>query len=331
MGEIIICAENLTKEYKVKNTDEGTLFQRLFHGAGKHSVEALKEVSFTINEGEFVGLVGSNGAGKSTLVKLMTGILYPTNGKLRVFGRDPFRQRNRNNKEIGVVFGQRSQLKWDLSPLDSFRLLKVIYQIDSEVFENNIKIFKELFEMESFIRHPVRTLSLGQRMRCEIAAAFLHNPSIVFLDEPTIGLDVFSKDAISRFLNLIREQRRTTVILTTHDLEEMQVVCDRAIVLDDGKILLQESIEELLKHYNQNKKIIFSTKNEEVNFNFDYEDITVTKKAYCLEVNNVARDQLSSLINKVVSENEVMDISIEETDFTGIIKLLLGKEKEEVC
>lgn len=328
MGDTIIYAKNLSKEYKVKNTEEGTFLRRLFRGAGKHSVQALKEVSFSISEGEFVGLIGNNGAGKSTLVKLMTGILYPTDGELRVFGRDPFGQRNKNNREIGVVFGQRSQLKWDLSPLDSFRLLKVIYQIDSDVFENNIKSFKELFDMESFLGHPVRTLSLGQRMRCEIAAAFLHNPRIVFLDEPTIGLDVFSKDAIARFLNVMRDERKTTVILTTHDLEEMQEICDRAIILDEGKILLQENIDALLKNYNQKKKIIFSTKNEQISFHSVKEGILLTEKPYCLEVDNIAHDEIPLLIQAVVSQNDVVDISIEETDFTGIIKLLLGKGKE---
>lgn len=257
MDNRIIYAKNLSKEYRVKNTEEGNLFRRLLKGAGKRSVQALRDVSFSISEGEFVGLIGNNGAGKSTLVKLMTGILYPTGGELKVFGRDPFSQRNKNSREIGVVFGQRSQLKWDLSALDSFRLLKVIYEIDTDVFENNVRSFRKLFDMDEFIGHPVRTLSLGQRMRCEIAAAFLHNPRIVFLDEPTIGLDVFSKDAIARFLNRMREEQKTTVILTTHDLEEMKEICDRAIILDEGRILFDEGIKTILKNYNQRKKIIF--------------------------------------------------------------------------
>ncbi|MDE7211941.1 MAG: ATP-binding cassette domain-containing protein [Lachnospiraceae bacterium] len=331
MDDKVIYAKNLSKEYKVKNTEEGSFFRRLFCGAGKHSVQALKEVSFSISEGEFVGLIGNNGAGKSTLVKLMTGILYPTGGELRIFGRDPFKERNKNNQEIGVVFGQRSQLKWDLSPLDSFRLLKVIYQIDSSVFEHNIKLFKELFDMEAFIGHPVRTLSLGQRMRCEIAAAFLHNPRIVFLDEPTIGLDVFSKDAIARFLNVMRKERKTTVILTTHDLEEMQEICDRAIILDEGKILLEEGIDALLRNYNQNKKIIFSTKNEKVCVEGGWGGLSLAEKPYQLVVDNVAHDQLPLLINAVVSKNDVVDISIEEMDFTSIIKLLLGEGKTGAC
>ena len=246
MYKNLIEANSLVKEYKVKNTEDGNVFTRLFKGAGKQTVEALKGVTFSVSEGEFVGLVGNNGAGKSTLVKLMTGILYPGGGTLRVLGRDPFLNREQNSRELGVVFGQRSQLKWDLSPMDSFRLLKMIYRIDSARFVQNVALFEELFDMGGFIGHPVRTLSLGQRMRCEIAAAFLHNPRVVFLDEPTIGLDVFSKEAIANFLHVMREKEKVTVILTTHDLEEMGKICDRAIILDRGEILLEEKIDTLV-------------------------------------------------------------------------------------
>lgn len=269
MYKNLIEANSLVKEYKVKNTEDGNVFTRLFKGAGKQTVEALKGVTFSVSEGEFVGLVGNNGAGKSTLVKLMTGILYPGGGTLRVLGRDPFLNREQNSRELGVVFGQRSQLKWDLSPMDSFRLLKMIYRIDSARFVQNVALFEELFDMGGFIGHPVRTLSLGQRMRCEIAAAFLHNPRVVFLDEPTIGLDVFSKEAIANFLHVMREKEKVTVILTTHDLEEMGKICDRAIILDRGEILLEEKIDTLLKGYNQNRKVVFSTKNEKVQFEWE--------------------------------------------------------------
>ncbi len=322
MSGNLIEANSLVKEYQVKNTEEGNFFQRILKGVGRHSVRALNGISFSIAEGEFIGLIGNNGAGKSTLVKLMTGILYPTGGTLRVLGRDPFAQRNKNNWELGVVFGQRSQLKWDLSAMDSFRLLRTIYQIDSSCYRKNLDRFIELFDMGEFIGQPVRTLSLGQRMRCEIAATFLHNPRVVFLDEPTIGLDVFSKDAIAQFLNVMREEEKVTVILTTHDLEEMRRICDRVIVLDRGEILLEQKIDELLKNYNQKKKIIFSGKNEEFCFSIK-SDFKVTKKPYYLEVDNVPGDELPAVIRMVVSENNVADINIEEASFTDVIKSLL--------
>ena len=331
MDKNLIEANSLVKEYKVKNTEDGNVFTRLFKGAGKQTVEALKGVTFSVSEGEFVGLVGNNGAGKSTLVKLMTGILYPGGGTLRVLGRDPFLNREQNSRELGVVFGQRSQLKWDLSPMDSFRLLKMIYQIDSARFFQNVALFEELFDMGGFIGHPVRTLSLGQRMRCEIAAAFLHNPRVVFLDEPTIGLDVFSKEAIANFLHVMREKEKVTVILTTHDLEEMGKICDRAIILDRGEILLEEKIDTLLKGYNQNRKVVFSTKNEKVQFEWEEEGITVTKESYRLTVDNVANNRLTALIAYVVSANDVVDMEILEASFTDVIKALLKEGGRAAC
>lgn len=331
MDKNLIEANSLVKEYKVKNTEDGNVFTRLFKGAGKQTVEALKGVTFSVSEGEFVGLVGNNGAGKSTLVKLMTGILYPGGGTLRVLGRDPFLNREQNSRELGVVFGQRSQLKWDLSPMDSFRLLKMIYRIDSARFVQNVALFEELFDMGGFIGHPVRTLSLGQRMRCEIAAAFLHNPRVVFLDEPTIGLDVFSKEAIANFLHVMREKEKVTVILTTHDLEEMGKICDRAIILDRGEILLEEKIDTLLKGYNQNRKVVFSTKNEKVQFEWEEEGITVTKESYRLTVDNVANNRLTALIAYVVSANDVVDMEILEASFTDVIKALLKEGGRAAC
>ncbi len=331
MYKNLIEANSLVKEYKVKNTEDGNVFTRLFKGAGKQTVEALKGVTFSVSEGEFVGLVGNNGAGKSTLVKLMTGILYPGGGTLRVLGRDPFLNREQNSRELGVVFGQRSQLKWDLSPMDSFRLLKMIYRIDSARFVQNVALFEELFDMGGFIGHPVRTLSLGQRMRCEIAAAFLHNPRVVFLDEPTIGLDVFSKEAIANFLHVMREKEKVTVILTTHDLEEMGKICDRAIILDRGEILLEEKIDTLLKGYNQNRKVVFSTKNEKVQFEWEEEGITVTKESYRLTVDNVANNRLTALIAYVVSANDVVDMEILEASFTDVIKALLKEGGRAAC
>lgn len=327
MNNYIIKTENLSKNYNIRITEGSSFFKRLISKKTYKTVEALRDISLNINKGEFVGLIGNNGAGKSTLVKLLTGILYPTEGMVRVLGRDPFKDRVKNNKDIGVVFGQRSQLKWDLSPIDSYLLLKEIYQIDDEVFKKNIDTFINLFEMQDIINCPVRTLSLGQRMRCEIASAFLHNPKIVFLDEPTIGLDVFSKDAISEFLNKMKQLHDTTVILTTHDLEEMHDICDRTIVISEGQILLEDKIDNLMQIHNSKKRLIFTTKNKEINFPYKGIYSNCLIESHSLVFNDVNKEEIQDLIEKVMKFNDVIDMNIEKVNFTDIIKKLLSNER----
>lgn len=208
-------------------------------------VSAVDDISFSIDSGEAVGYLGPNGAGKSTMIKMLTGILVPSGGDVRVLGRTPHLNRARNALEIGVVFGQRSQLWWDLPVMDSFKLHKAIYAIDDARFGANIAELSALLELESFINRPVRQLSLGQRMRAEIVMALLHDPKILFLDEPTIGLDVVAKDVVRRFLATVNKHKGVTIILTTHDLQDIEQICPRLIMVDRGRLLFDGELQRL--------------------------------------------------------------------------------------
>jgi len=217
-----------------------TLFSRDFT-----EVRAVEDISFAIAPGEAVGYLGPNGAGKSTMIKMMTGILVPTAGQMTVLGRTPHLERMTNAAEIGVVFGQRSQLWWDLPVRDSFELNRRIYDIADQRYADNLAYLTRMLVMAPFIDRPVRQLSLGQRMRAEIAMALLHDPKILFLDEPTIGLDVVAKDAVRKFLSEINRERGVTIILTTHDLQDIEEICPRLVMVDDGKLLFDGDLGRL--------------------------------------------------------------------------------------
>lgn len=208
-------------------------------------VVAVDGVSFRIGQGEAVGYLGPNGAGKSTMIKMMTGILVPSGGDVRVFGRTPHEHRVANAREIGVVFGQRSQLWWDLPVMDSFLLHQRIYRIEEDRFQRNLERFSALLNLTPFLDRAVRQLSLGQRMRSEIVMALLHDPKVLFLDEPTIGLDVVAKDAVRKFLAEVNRERGTTIILTTHDLVDIEEICPRLIMVDEGKLLFDGELKNL--------------------------------------------------------------------------------------
>lgn len=326
INDSVIDVKNVSKTYKVKVKSDKKFLERIFGPKTYKNVLAINEVSLSIKRGEFVGLVGNNGAGKSTLVKMLTGILYNSSGEISVLGNNPYKKRIENNKRMSVVFGQRTQLRWDLSPLDSFRLLKVIYDIDDKVYAENLKKFIELFEMDTFIEQPVRTLSLGQKMKCEITAAFLHNPEIVLLDEPTIGLDIFSKDAIIGFLNEMKKNREVTILLTTHDMNEISQVCDRAVFLEKGKIILDENINRLMEINVSKRDITIMTQNKtpikiqnDLGLSVDYGD-------HKIEFKQVDNDKIFSAIAACMENNQIKDITIEKESFTDIVKKIYQSE-----
>jgi ABC-2 type transport system ATP-binding protein len=248
--------KGISKSFKIAKRGAGldkavkSLFKREYE-----VIKALDDVSFTINEGEMVGYIGPNGAGKSTTIKIMSGILNPDKGKCIINGRTPWKDRINHVKEIGVVFGQRSQLWWDVPVADSFELLKDIYKIPDKKFKSNKDMLTDMLNIKEIIKVPTRQLSLGQRMRCEIAASLLHDPKILFLDEPTIGLDAVSKIAVRDFIRNINRENKTTVILTTHDTQDIEALTKRIILIGKGRVLLDGNLEDLKHKFNKIRTI----------------------------------------------------------------------------
>ena len=248
--------KHINKTFRVARRNAGLseAMRSLFHKEYT-LVHALNDVSFRIGEGEMVGYIGPNGAGKSSTIKVMSGILTPDSGECIINGHIPWKERKAHVKEIGVVFGQRSQLWWDVPVIDSFELLRDVYAVDDAAYRHNLDEMTELLNLSELLRTPARQLSLGQRMRCELAASLLHDPKILFLDEPTIGLDAVSKVAVRDFIRRINAERKTTVILTTHDMQDIEAIAERILLIGRGRILLDGSLAELQKRYSRMKRI----------------------------------------------------------------------------
>jgi ABC-2 type transport system ATP-binding protein len=292
-----------------------TLFSR-------ESVErvAVEGVTMSLDEGELVGYIGPNGAGKSTTIKMLTGILVPTSGRVRVAGLVPFEERKRNARNIGVVFGQRSQLYWDLPLVESFELLRAIYAVPQATYRKNLAEFTELLEMSDFMQTPVRQLSLGQRMRGDFAAAMLHDPRIVYLDEPTIGLDVVAKEAIRTFVARINAERGTTIVLTTHDLADVERLCRRIVLIDDGRLIYDGSIEHIKDQYGTHRTLVVTLSEAAPDFavpGADLEARTGDLVRLRFDRKTISADQL---IRRVTERYCVSDVSIEEPELESIIR-----------
>jgi len=256
--------ENVSKEFKITKREPGVLgaVKSMFHR--EYTVKkAVDDITFSVDRGELVGYIGPNGAGKSTTIKMMSGILTPSAGKITVGGIVPYENRRENNMRMGVVFGQRSQLYWDLPMGETFDLYKKMYRIDDATFKRNVDFFVEMLEMDSFLHIPVRQLSLGQKMRGNIAVALLHNPPIVYLDEPTIGLDVLAKSRIRSFIREINREKNTTLILTTHDMDDIEAICSRLIIIDEGKKIYDGSLSSFKELYTGGSVLIATFDTEE--------------------------------------------------------------------
>lgn len=242
----MIQVKNLCKTYRVSRREGGLL--QAVKALGKretHEIKALDDLSFTIGDGEIVGYIGPNGAGKSSTIKVLSGILVPDSGECIVNGRVPWKERKKHVAEIGVVFGQRSQLWWDVPVVDSFELLRDIYSIEQARYQRNVEELTELLDLSQLLRTPARQLSLGQRMRCEIAASLLHDPKVLFLDEPTIGLDAISKLAVRSFIQQRNRTHGTTVLLTTHDMQDIEALATRILLIGQGRLLLDGSFDDV--------------------------------------------------------------------------------------
>ena len=317
----VIKIENLYKTFKTYKRKKGfigsiqTLFTKEYT-----TVNAVDGVSFGIDQGEIVGYVGPNGAGKSTTIKMLTGILYPTSGVIEVCGLVPTKDRRQNLIHIGVVFGQRTQLWWDLPLIESFELLKHIYRVPEKIYRDNIALFAELLDIDEFINMPVRLLSLGQRMRGDIAASLLHNPDILYLDEPTIGLDVVVKERIRQFIKEINIERKTTVVLTTHDLSDIEALCNRIMIIDHGKVIYDGSIDEIRRRFGTESTLLIDFKEPPDELEVDgaleiqLEGIRASIKF------DRKRFAASDLISEIAGKYPVLDLTIEDISLDGIIR-----------
>ncbi|MXZ09339.1 MAG: ATP-binding cassette domain-containing protein [Gemmatimonadetes bacterium] len=321
-----ITVKNLTKEFRHTKRQEGLIGSITYLFSRNYSlIRAVDNISFEIAEGEVVGYIGRNGAGKSTTIKMLTGILVPTSGKLEVNGIVPHKKRMQNARNIGVVFGQRTQLRWDIPVIETFRLLRDLYEIPKNIYKDNVNLFTEILELEGLLSTPVRKLSLGQRMKCDLAASFLHNPKIVYLDEPTIGLDIVVKESVRKFIKTLNKEQNTTIILTTHDLDDIEDICLRTIAIDKGKIVFDGSIQEIIARFGKYKVLIFEVKELEI--------MQTDKLPKCMEILEVEAHYLKIRINQeeisssqairyIMNTFDVQDISIEETSIESIVRRL---------
>ena len=317
----IITVEHLSKHFKVHKRRTGFWGNLSSTVSRKHDIiKAVDDVNFTLERGELVGYIGANGAGKSTTIKMLTGILVPTSGHIDVMGLTPYRHRKENTRRIGVVFGQRTQLWWDLPVIDSFELLKHIYEIPQNLYKQNLEFFSELLRLQPFLSTPVRRLSLGQRMRCDLTAALLHNPEILYLDEPTIGLDVVAKEQVRQFLRQVNAERQVTVILTTHDLNDVEKVCQRLVIIDSGKIIYDGGIDALKKRYGKTRMLIVDL--AQAYSDIQLEEVDLTRR----DGNRIwlafDRDTISAseVIAQLTARYEIQDLTISEPEIEEIVR-----------
>ena len=316
----MINVSHLSKHFKVAQPGRGLggKVKRLFAPQHK-TIRAVDDVSFQIGEGEIVGYVGPNGAGKSTTIKLLTGVLVPTDGSLRVNGLVPHENRTRNAYHIGVVYGQRSQLNWDLPLIDSFGILAAMYKLPRQRYRDHLDFLVDLMDMAEFVDQPVRKLSLGQKMRGDLVASLLHEPPILYLDEPTIGLDVVSKNKVLQLLQDLNAQKRTTIVLTTHNLSDVERICPRIMIIDQGRILLDATQGEILDQLGRQRLL-------SVEFEGGIQALDVPSGEVVKEEGNrlwiaFDRDQISAfdLVRSLGADQGIVDISIREPDIESIV------------
>lgn len=309
----MIHLKNVSKTYRVPIRNAGfkqavaAFFKREYR-----QIDALKKISLQIETGEMVGYIGPNGAGKSTTIKILSGILAPDEGKITIAGLDPFTQRKQHAKNIGVVFGQRTQLWWDLPVGDSFELLKEIYKIPADQYEQRLSEFIQLFELEDIIQRPVRQLSLGQRVRCDIAAALLHQPKVLFLDEPTIGLDAYSKQKVRAFIKQINQKYQVTVILTTHDMQDIEQIVSRVVLIGHGELLYDGKLDALVGKYGGTQRIQLQFQGELLS-HASYTILEVTHRTAFLQVNTNLADVIRTLQQTIIIDHlEVFKPTIDD-------------------
>ena len=314
-----ITVKNLSKDFKVKIKEKGLKGSLKSLVKPKYKIiKAVKNISFSVEKGEMIAFIGPNGAGKSTSIKMMTGILYPNKGEIDVLGLDPRKNRKKLAYEIGCVFGQKEQLWMHLTPYDNFKFFGAIYDIPNSRVEKKIRELSDLFELEEFINTPVRNLSLGQRIRCEIVASLIHEPKVLFLDEPTIGLDPVVKENIRVLIKRMNKEYKTTVVLTSHDVSDIEKLCKRVIIINKGQVVLDDTMENLKYHY-LNKKIIDVKMKEKINLD-EVDGINILKdKDYNLKLEvDLKKKSISDAI-KLLNTDNIIDINISNVPLEQII------------
>ena len=325
---LAITVENLSKEYKVFERKEGlggailNLFYRDYR-----SLTAVDDISFSIPAGQICGLIGPNGAGKSTTIKMLTGILAPTSGSIDIVGFKPYTHRQQYVQHIGVVFGQRTQLWWDIAVIESLRLLQRIYEVEDSDFRTRLDLFEDILGINPLLHKPVRKLSLGERMRCDLAASLLHNPPVLFLDEPTIGLDVVAKVQVRKFLKNINQAYNTTIILTTHDLDDIEELSDRLLIIDRGKLILDSSIDSLHEGLDTTMQVVGTlrhsiSKQEQLDQKFSHPHIRLCfPDESTLEATFVQREiSTADAIKTLFDQFEFLEIHIQHPDIEEIVR-----------
>ncbi len=318
---MLISAKNLSKEFKQKLKQEGV---KSFFKPEYNTIKAVKDVSFEIEKGEIVAFIGPNGAGKSTTIKMLTGIIQPSSGSITVSSFNPCTERKKLAYEIGCMFGQKSQLYLHLSVIDSLRLLGSIYDMDKDKIESRIEYVSKLFKIEHLLELTVRKLSLGQRMICEIAACILHEPKIIFLDEPTIGLDIIAKLRIREIISMLSKEHKTTIFLTSHDVGDVEALCNRIIVINEGMVITDSSIEDIKSKYLSRKLITMYYDQDISNVSIDY-DVISRDANYVKIAVDTNKEKIGDILSYFTSIGSIVDIQIESTPLEDVIRKIYEK------
>jgi len=322
----LIEAEDITKTFRIYQRGEGLSgYIRSFLAREYEEVHAVEDLDLEIERGEMVGYIGANGAGKSTTVKMLTGILEPTSGRIEVDGIVPHENRKKNAMNIGVVFGQKTQLWWDLPVRESFTLLKEIYEVDDADYDERMAEFNDVLDLDEFMDKPVRKLSLGQKMRCELAAAFLHHPPVVYLDEPTIGLDVEVKERIRSFIKRMNRDEDITVMLTTHDIGDIEDLCDRIVVLDEGRKIYDGQLDALVDRFTARRLLLDLKAGQNFELAMDgIEEVNVDGESVEI-VFDREQTTASDIMRAVLDRYEVIDFKIREPDIEQVVKRIYSE------
>ena len=323
----MIHVEHLTKDYQRVVRREGFLGSlRTLISAQYQITRAVNDISFHIDEGELVGYIGPNGAGKSTSIKMLCGILVPTSGTIEVNGLIPHINRMKNAQQIGAVFGQKTQLWWDVPVIESLRLFRDIYKISDAQFKHNLELFNELLDLHEFQNTPVRQLSLGQRMRADMAAALLHNPRLLFLDEPMIGVDVVVKERMRTFIQEINRSQKVTVLLTTHDMVDIEKLCSRIMIIDHGQIVYDGNAEQMRAEYGTQRTLVVEFDEVVPDFSAPLSTLVHSEGRKKSFVFNRFETSPSTLINYISSRYPIIDLAVEEPEIEAIVRTIYGNQ-----